>query len=112
MCWAACLFVWWRPLAVADFRREYGVSDLSTLSAVEFAQLVIGLSRRSEVMRKIGGDPEEQMLAAMTGTRQPGPARQQPSQTKPEVPKGEDYIRAARRLHGKVHVIRRGDAPR
>lgn len=112
MCWAACLFVYWRPLAVADFRREYGVSDLSQLSAVEFAQLTIGLSRRSEVMRKIGGDPEDRMLAAMTGARQNVPAQQQQRwQQKPPAPKGEQYIRQARRLHGKIHVIRRGDAP-
>ena len=110
MCWAACLFVHWRPLAVADFRREYQVADLSQVSAVEFAQLVIGLSRRSEVMRKLGGDPEEQMMAAITGTRQGAPvAQQQRSQKRPAVPSGDEYIRAARRLHGRVHVVKRGD---
>jgi hypothetical protein len=111
MCWAACLFVFWRPLAVADFRREYQVADLSQVSAVEFAQLVIGLSRRSEVMRKIGGDPEDRMLAAITGTRQAAPVaqQQQRSQKRPAVPSGNEYIRAARRLHGRVHVVKRGD---
>lgn len=110
MCWAACLFVYWRPLAVADFRREYQVADLSELSAVEFAQLVIGLSRRSEVMRKIGGDPEEQMMAAITGTRQASPmAHQQRSQKSPAVLSGDEYIRTARRLHGRVHVVKQGD---
>jgi hypothetical protein len=114
MCWTACLFVWHRPLAVADFRREYQIADLSKVSAVEFAQLVIGLSRRSEVMRKIGGDPEEQMMAAISGARQTTQPGQQQRWQKPRqpVPTGEQYIKSARRLHGKVHVVRRGETTR
>jgi hypothetical protein len=112
MLWAACFFVWWKPLAVADFRREYQLStaDLAHLPAVEFVQLVIGLSRRSEVSRRVSGDPEDQLLSALSGGRVRTSAPQQRYRKKPEVPKGDEYVRAARRLHGRVHVVKAGDA--
>jgi hypothetical protein len=111
--WAAVTFVWWWPLAVADFRREYGLSpaDLADVPATEFAQLVIGLSRRSEVSRRVSGDPEDKLLEAVTGSRVRGPSRPQQRYTEtPKVATGDDYIRSVRRLHGKVHVTKREKA--
>jgi hypothetical protein len=108
--WAAARFVWWRALAVADFRREYGLStdDIERLPAVEFAQLMIGLSRRSEIARRIAGDPETAALAAAFGG-QPQPS-QQKYQKQATVPKGQDYLNAARRLHGRVKIVKQGEA--
>lgn len=105
--WAAVTFVWWWPLAVADFRREYGLSvaDLRDVPAVEFAQLVIGLSRRSEVSRRVSGDPEDRLIEVLTGQKM-RQAPQQRYQEKPPVKTGEEYVRSARRLHGRVHVVK------
>lgn len=112
MLWAACVFVWWMPLAVADFRREYRltVADLADLGAAEFTQLMVGLSRTAEVTRRIAGNPEDRLLSALTGARQQPPAPQQRYKQTPKVLKGEEYVKAARRLHGKVHIVKPGDA--
>lgn len=78
-----------RVTLVADFRREYGVSwgDLARLPAVEWAQLTLGLSRRSRTVEALS-DPKR---------------RQQRS---PQTPRTrEQYVAAARRLRGKVHVV-------
>jgi hypothetical protein len=102
-------FVWWWPLAVADFRREYGLSvaDLADVPAVEFAQLVIGLSRRSEISRRVSGDPEDKLIEALTGQRmRRAPTSQQRYKEKPPVETGDEYVRSARRLHGRVHVVK------
>lgn len=108
--WAAVTFVWWWPLAVADFRREYGLSvtDLAEVPASEFAQLMIGLSRRSEVSRRVSGDPEDRLIEVLTGAKIRGPQKpQQKYEQKPTVETDKDaYVRSARRLHGKVHVVR------
>lgn len=81
-----------RVTLVADFRREYGLSwgDLASLPAVEWAQLTLGLSRRSRTVETLA-DPKR---------------RQQRSTQTPRTP--EQYVAAARRLRGKVHVSSRG----
>lgn len=102
-------FIWWWPLAVADFRREYGLSvdDLQNIPAVEFAQLVIGLSRKSEISRRVAGDPEDKLIEVLTGQKARGrPAPQQRYPQKPTVKTGDEYVRSVRRLHGKIHVVK------
>lgn len=111
MLWAASVFVWWMPLAVADFRREYRltVSDLADIGAVEFTQLMVGLSRTAEVTRRVAGNPEDRLLSALTGAKQQ-PAPQQRYKQEQKVLKGDDYVRSARRLHGKINIVTPGDA--
>jgi hypothetical protein len=84
-----------RVTLVADFRREYGISwgDLSRLPAVEWAQLTLGLSRRSRTIEAMS-DPKR---------------RQQRSVETPRTP--EQYVRSARRLRGKVHVVQQPGGP-
>lgn len=110
MVWAASVFVWWMPLAVADFRREYRltVADLAEVGAAEFTQLMVGLSRTAEVTRRIAGNPEDRLLSALTGARPQQPQQTYRQKAKPLT--GDAYVKAARRLRGKVHIVKSGDA--
>jgi hypothetical protein len=88
---AALLWRRHRALAVADFRREYGLSvtDLGRLPAVEWVQLLVGLSHRSRLFS---------VLSAQ-GAKTAKPA------TVASVPRGkEQYLAALGRLRGKVNV--------